>query len=72
MEGMNSQVIYEGFSHAHNPLDVAHQEYELAKQHFREVMQYRDATNPEHQKRFRDAVNQQEAARNAYLKALCD
>jgi len=68
---VTAQVIYEGFAHQHNALDVATQEYELAKLYFREVLKYRDATNPEHQQRFRDALERQEAARNAYLKALC-
>ncbi len=34
------------------------------------VMQYRDCTNPEHQKRFRDAIDRQEEARERYIEAL--
>jgi len=67
---INTKVI-DAFTHQHNALDVATQEYELAKEHFREVLKYRDATNPEHQQRFHDALERQDAARDAYLKALC-
>jgi hypothetical protein len=69
---MNALVIYEGFTHEHNAHEVARQEYWLAKRHFREVLKYRDATNPEHQKRFRDALDRQEAAREAYVRAICE
>lgn len=58
------------FDHSHNPRQVAAQEYELAKEHFKELLEYRDATNPDHQKRFQDALDRQEAARERYIKAL--
>lgn len=68
---MNAQVIYEGFTHEHNAREVVAQEYRLAKEHLREVMRYRDSTNPEHQKRFRDAIDRQEAARERFIQELC-
>ena len=58
------------FSHEFNAVDVARQEYELAKEHFQEVCKHRDPTNPDHQKRFRDAAERQEEARNNWLKLL--
>ena len=67
---MTAQVLSNFFKHEHNALEVATQEYRLAKTHFREVMHYRDCTNPEHQKRFRDALDRQEVARERYVEAL--
>jgi hypothetical protein len=67
---VNPMVIYEGFTHTHNAHEVIRQEYQLAKQHFQEVLMYRDSTNPDHQKRFRDALDRQEAAREAYVAVL--
>jgi GrpB-like predicted nucleotidyltransferase (UPF0157 family) len=67
---MSAQVI-DVFEHENNALDVARQEYHMAKQHFREVMQYRDCTNAEHQRRFRDALERQTAARERYIELLC-
>jgi hypothetical protein len=60
------------FTHGHNAIEVATQEYELAKEHLREVSKHRDPTNPDHQKRFRDAMDRQELARDAYLRAICE
>jgi hypothetical protein len=59
------------FSHDHNAGDVARQEYEFAKQHFQEVCKHRDPTNPDHQRRFRDAAERQEVARERWLKVVC-
>jgi hypothetical protein len=62
--------IFRAFSHEHNALEVATQEYRHAKEHFREVLHYRDCTNPDHQRRFRDALDRQEEARDRYVAAL--
>ena len=59
------------FTHEFNAEGVAHQEYQLAKQHFREVCEHRDPANLDHQKRFHDAVERQEAARERWFKVLC-
>jgi hypothetical protein len=67
---MSSEVIYNGFAHVANRLEVATQEYIMAKKHCREVLRYRDSTNPEHQKRFQDALERQSVAREQYLEAL--
>ena len=58
------------FSHDHNTGDVARQEYELAKEHFREVCRLRDPTNPDHQRRFHDALERQGVARERYVDLL--
>lgn len=55
------------FTHEHNALEVAAQEWELAERHFREVCQHGDMRNPDHQQRFRDAVERREAARERWL-----
>jgi hypothetical protein len=57
------------FSHDHNPLAVAAQEYELAKEHHREMLR-RDFRNPGHQQRFADAQERLEAARETYLRLM--
>ncbi len=59
------------FTHEHNRLEVARQEYQQAKEHFREVMLHRDSTNPDHQKRFKDALDRQEAARERFIEEMC-
>jgi hypothetical protein len=58
------------FTHDHNAFDVAAQEYELAKQHHREVLMHLNAFNLEHQWRFSDAQERLEAARERYLTLL--
>ncbi len=67
---MTAHVLESLFVHEHNQLAVAKQEYEAAKEHFREVMEYRIAGNADHERRFRDAVDRQSAARDKYIAAL--
>jgi hypothetical protein len=69
-EEVTAEVLTNFFRHEHNALEVATQEYRLAKKHFRDVMHYRDCTDQEHQKQFRDALNRQEVARERYVEAL--
>jgi hypothetical protein len=69
---MNAQVIYEGFTHQHNTLDVARQEYDLAKAHFNDVCQYRNSLNQEHNRRFTDAIERKRLARDRFVKLLCE
>lgn len=56
----------------HNRLEAIAQEYQLAKQHVREVCLHRDPTNPDHHRRFKDAMERQEVAREAYLRLICE
>ena len=49
---------------------MAEQEYEAAKEHFREVCKHRVAGNPDHDRRFRDAVEHKTAARDRYVELL--
>ncbi|HEX4611073.1 MAG TPA: hypothetical protein VH092_22980 [Urbifossiella sp.] len=63
-------TVLRAFNHEHNAAEVARQEYEFAKQHFREVCAFRDPTNPDHQQRFRDAADRQEEARERWLRVL--
>jgi hypothetical protein len=65
-------TILRVFTHEHNAAAVAEQEYEMAKEHVREVCLLRDPTNADHQKRFLDAMDRQEAARERWLKLLTD
>lgn len=67
---MSAQVLTDYFDHDHHPREVARQEYELAKEHFHEVCLHRIAGNADHDRRFRDAVDRQEAARARWLKLL--
>jgi hypothetical protein len=60
------------FSHEHNAREVAAQEYQLAKEYLSDVCKHRDPTNPDHQRRFQDAMERQEVAREAYLRAICE
>jgi hypothetical protein len=63
-------TILRVFTHEHNAIAVAAQEYQMAKEHVREVCLLRDPTNPDHQKRFLDAMDRQEAARERYVELL--
>ncbi|WP_020472389.1 hypothetical protein [Zavarzinella formosa] len=67
---MTAKVLEDFFCHEHNRLEVARQEYAAAKQHFREVMQNRIAGNTDHDRRFRDALNRQSAAREKLVELL--
>ncbi len=58
------------FEIEHNRLPALAQEYELAKEHKREVLKRRIPWNPEHNRRFRDALEREEAARERYVSAL--
>ncbi|QEG26591.1 hypothetical protein GobsT_13330 [Gemmata obscuriglobus] len=42
----------------------------MAEEHVREVCLLRDPTNPDHQRRLRDAMGRQEAARERYVQML--
>ena len=68
---MTALVLENLFTHEHNRREVARQEYEAAKQHFREVRQHRIAGNADHDRRFHDAVEQQRAARDRFVELLC-
>lgn len=59
--------VIEAFTHHHNVSRVAKQDYDLAKAHYCEVCDNFGATNPDHQRRFRDAADRLETARDAYL-----
>lgn len=62
--------VVEVFTHHHNVPRVAKQEYDLAKQHYREVCDNFNATNADHQRRFRDAADRLEVARERWLGLL--
>ena len=51
-----AQVLRVSGGHDHNARAAAEQEYKLAERHFTEVVKYRDCTNPDHQRRFDDAL----------------
>ncbi len=55
------------FDHLYNEREVAEQEHRFAEAHFKEVMRYRDATNPDHQRRYRDAFERRVAARQRWI-----
>ena len=67
---MTARVIQCVFAHEHNVREVARQEYEAAKLHFREVCEHRIAGDADHDRRFRDAADRREAARNAFVELL--
>lgn len=67
---MTAQILPDHFAHLHNPLEVARQEHELAKAHFREVVMHREAGNASHERRFRDALERRNAARDRYVEML--
>jgi hypothetical protein len=64
-------VIERVFTIEHNRLDTARQEYELAKEHYAEVLKLREPGRPDHQQRFADAQERLERGREAYLTAFC-
>lgn len=68
---MTCQVL-RVFTHDHNPLAVAAQEYELAKRHHRRVLQSARFCDPEGQRRFADAQERLETAREAYLSLMIE
>jgi hypothetical protein len=68
MEGVMNVVSV--FSHTHNAPRVAKQEYDHAKAHYREVCDNFNVLSPDHQRRFRDATERMEAAREVYLRSL--
>ena len=67
---MTDRVLTDFFTHQHNHREVIEQEYGAAKEHFREVCQNRIAGNEDHDRRFRDAVDRQAAARGRYVELL--
>lgn len=67
---MTAWVLTDFFDHDHHRLEVARQEYALAKEHFREVCLHRIAGNADHDQRFRDAAERREVARERWLKLL--
>jgi hypothetical protein len=66
---MTCQVL-RVFTHEFNPLAVAQQDYEMAKLHHREVLRCLRFSDPESQRRFVDAQERLETAREAYLRLL--
>lgn len=67
-----ARVISGLFTIEHNRLPALEQDYELAKEHQREVLRCRLPLNPEHQRRFQDAQERLNEARERYLAALDD
>ena len=67
---MTALVIQNVFTHEHNPLEVARQEYDLAKEHFRQVVLNRVIGIPGHERRFRDALDRKIAARDRFVEML--
>lgn len=59
--------ILRAFTHDHNPLEVAEQEYEMAKEHYRQVLLHCDPLNPDHTRRFHDALDRLDAARGRWV-----
>lgn len=70
MEGEVS--VLAAFTHVHNMPRVARQEYALAREHYREVCDHFDAVNPDHQRRFLDAAERLEVARERWLREMCE
>ena len=58
------------FSHEHNAKDVAQQEYELAKDHYQEVLHFLDWTMPNAPERFHAALEHRDEARKRYFEFL--
>lgn len=65
---MNAQVIYEGFTHQHNPLEVASQEYEMANIAHKEALMSYDGTDPRSVARLNAAVERRSIAWLAWWK----
>ena len=68
---VTARVLTDYFVHEHNALDVAKQEYELAKRHVREVLKCRQAGNTRHELRFQDALARRDAALDRFVVTLC-
>ena len=66
---MSARIITP-FSTRQHPLDVSRQEYQLAKENFREVCRLHDATSPEGVRRFRAALERRTEAFDAYMAAM--
>lgn len=60
-------LVLRAFSHEHNRAEVARQEYEAAKEHYGQVLEHRNPLNPDHNRRFHDASDRLEAARERWL-----
>lgn len=67
---MTARVLTDFFTHQYNQREVIKQDYEAAKEHFREVCLHRIAGNVDHDQRFRDALDRQSAAREHYVAVL--
>ncbi|WP_020471497.1 hypothetical protein [Zavarzinella formosa] len=67
---MTAQILANIFTHDHNALEVARQEYEAAKKHFREVMENKVCGIPDHERRYRDAMERQNSACEKFAKTL--
>lgn len=66
---MTAQVI-QAFAHEYNRAAVAEQEYEAAKEHYHQVLTHRNPLNPEHNRRFRDASDRLDMARQRWLAVM--
>ena len=67
---MNDRVIFRAFRHEHNALEVARQEYDAAREHFRAIRDRAGCLSSEGQDRLTDARERREAARGRYLSLL--
>ncbi|HEX4608222.1 MAG TPA: hypothetical protein VH092_08450 [Urbifossiella sp.] len=63
-------TVLRAFNHEHNASEVARQEYEFAKQHYREVCSQYDGRCRNCQSRFLDASERLEAARERWLRVM--
>ena len=60
-------LVLRAFAHEHNRPEVARQEYDAAKDHYRRVLLHCDPLNPDHTRRFHDALDRLDAARERWL-----
>ena len=66
MTALIKQIVTAGTSR----LEVARQDYELAKRNVREALHRGHAWEPGHQDRFHAAIDRQAEARERYLRAM--
>jgi hypothetical protein len=67
---MSGEVIFRAFRHEHNELEVARQEYDAAREHFREMRDRAGCLSSEGQDRLTDARERRDVARGRYLALL--
>ena len=64
-------LVLRAFTHDHNRAEVVRQEYEMAKEHYRQVLLHCDPLNSDHTRRFHDALDRLDAARERWLGVVC-